>query len=112
MLRLLLVTAAAAATAGSFSSCGGAPAGLSEAAVRGKEVFLTHASPTCGTCHVLADAGTRGALGPNLDASQFARDRILKAVVQGVGNMPSHRSHLTEQQMEDVATYVAEVAGK
>ena len=33
--------------------------------VAGKEVFL--GASACGTCHTLADAGTSGTVGPNLD---------------------------------------------
>lgn len=111
MLRPLLLIVTATAALG-LASCVEAPAGPSEAAVRGKEVFLVHSSPRCGTCHVLADAGARGVLGPNLDAATYSRERILRAVVSGIGTMPHQRGILTDQQMEDVATYVAEVAGR
>ncbi|MEX2612925.1 MAG: c-type cytochrome, partial [Gaiellaceae bacterium] len=38
----------------------------------GKQLFL---DSTCGGCHTLADAGTRGTIGPNLDDA-FAQARI------------------------------------
>ena len=40
--------------------------------VAGKEVFL--GTSGCGACHTLADAGTSGTIGPNLDDSQPSSD--------------------------------------
>lgn len=92
------------------SACGEAP--LSEAAVRGRAVFLQHSKPLCGTCHVLADAQTAGPLGPDLDQLRPDRDRVIRSVTQGVGVMPSQRGILTDQQIQDVADYVVEAAGR
>ena len=80
-------------------------------AVAGKEVFLTVAQPSCGGCHTLADAGTTGAIGPNLDAATPSYDKVVERVTNGQGVMPSFESSLTEQQIQDVAAYVSSVAG-
>lgn len=75
----------------------------------GKEVFLTVAA--CGSCHTLADAGTKGAVGPNLDAASPSYDRVVDRVTNGMGVMPSFSGKLSEQQIQDVAAYVSSVAG-
>jgi cytochrome c6 len=81
-----------------------APPGDSAA---GKEVFLQE----CGTCHRLADAGTSGTVGPDLDESQPEFDLVVDRVTNGQGVMPAFQDTLSEQQITDVATYVTEVAG-
>jgi cytochrome c553 len=75
----------------------------------GKEVFL--GSSACGGCHTLADAGTSGIVGPNLDESQPDYELALDRVTNGQGGMPAFSSTLTEQQIADVAAYVSSVAG-
>jgi mono/diheme cytochrome c family protein len=94
---------------------------------RGRQLFLSN----CGTCHTLAQAGTGANVGPNLDAS-FARaradgmdgDTIEGVVQQQIANpreieegVPNYESIfmpadiVTGQDAEDVAAYVASVAG-
>ena len=77
----------------------------------GKEVFLTIAQPSCGGCHTLADAGTTGTIGPNLDASKPSHDLVVDRVTNGQGAMPSFSGSLSEEQIQDVAAYVSSVAG-
>jgi len=77
--------------------------------VAGKEVFLGASS--CGGCHTLADAGTAGAVGPNLDESKPSYELALDRVTNGQGGMPSFSSTLSEQQIADVAAYVSSAAG-
>jgi cytochrome c553 len=77
--------------------------------VAGKEVFL--GGSACGGCHTLADAGTSGTVGPNLDESMPDNELVLDRVTNGQGGMPSFSSTLTEQQIADVAAYVSSVAG-
>ena len=79
--------------------------------VAGKEIFLTVAQPSCSGCHTLADAGSTGAVGPNLDAAQPSSDKVVERVTNGQGAMPSFSGTLTEQQIQDVAAYVSSVAG-
>jgi cytochrome c553 len=76
----------------------------------GKEIFL--GTGACGGCHTLADAGTSGTVGPNLDESMPDYELSLDRVTNGLGGMPSFSATLSEQQLADVATYVSSVAGQ
>jgi cytochrome c6 len=78
-------------------------------AAAGKEVFLGDSA--CGSCHTLADAGTTGSVGPNLDASKPPPELVVERVTNGSGVMPSFADSLSEQQIQDVAAYVSSVAG-
>jgi cytochrome c6 len=75
----------------------------------GKEVFLGSAG--CGSCHTLADAGTSGTIGPNLDDAQPSFELAVDRVTNGQGAMPSFSSTLSETQIADVAAYVSSAAG-
>ena len=77
-------------------------------AAAGKEVF---ASAGCGSCHTLADAGSSGAVGPNLDQSKPPEPLVVDRVTHGKGGMPPFEGQLTEQQIRDVAAYVSSAAG-
>jgi mono/diheme cytochrome c family protein len=77
--------------------------------VAGKEVFLGSAG--CGSCHTLADAGTSGTIGPNLDDAQPSFELAVDRVTNGAGAMPPFAGTLTEQQIADVAAYVSSAAG-
>ena len=65
---------------------------------------------TCGGCHTLADAGTKGAVGPNLDDLKPDEATVEHQIANGGGAMPPKL--LTGQDAKDVAAYVAAVAGK
>jgi mono/diheme cytochrome c family protein len=71
----------------------------------GAEVF---ASAGCGSCHTLEDAGSSGTIGPDLDDSQPDRELIVDRVTNGAGAMPPFKDQLSEQQIQDVATFVFE----
>jgi cytochrome c553 len=86
---------------------GGAPEGDP---VAGKAIF-TGASG-CTGCHTLADAGSTGNVGPNLDDAMPSFDLAYDRVTNGQGGMPSFKTSLTDQQRADVAAYVSSVAGK
>lgn len=73
----------------------------------GQEIFVTN----CASCHTLADAGTTGMVGPNLDAASPSSDRVVDRVTNGAGVMPSFADTLSEEQIQDVAAYVSAVAG-
>jgi cytochrome c6 len=73
----------------------------------GKAIFTDN----CGSCHTLADAGTSGSIGPNLDDSQPSLELAVDRVTNGQGAMPSFADELSEQQIRDVATYVSTAAG-
>jgi cytochrome c2 len=91
---------------------------------RGRDLF----SAKCGTCHTLTEAGTTAEIGPDLDAA-FAAARAegndadtIEGVVQSQienprpadpdqTNIYMPANLVTGQDAEDVAAYVASVAG-
>jgi mono/diheme cytochrome c family protein len=78
--------------------------------VAGKAVF-TGASG-CTGCHTLADAGSTGTVGPNLDDAKPSFDLVVERVTNGSpAGMPAFKGSLTQQQIDDVAAYVSSVAG-
>ncbi len=81
---------------------GAAPAGDPAA---GKEIF---ASAGCGGCHTLADAGTNGNVGPNLDQAKPPYELVIERVTNGKAPMPSFQGQLAPEQIQDVAAYVAQ----
>ncbi|CAO4184932.1 Cytochrome c domain-containing protein [Methylorubrum aminovorans] len=76
----------------------------------GKRVFTELAEPRCGACHTLADAGTKGELGPVLDTLKPSASRVATAVSNGIGVMPAFED-LSEEQVKAVAVYVQTVTG-
>ena len=82
-------------------------AGAAGDAVAGKEVFLGESG--CSGCHTLADAGSTGTIGPNLDALKPSYDKVVSQVTNGGGVMPPFGDKLTEEQIQDVAAYVSSV---
>jgi len=75
--------------------------------VKGKVVFLAN----CGGCHTLADAGTSGTVGPNLDTLKPDYRTVTAQVTNGGGQMPSFNHSLATQQIADVAAYVVTATG-
>ena len=76
-------------------------------AAAGKTVFTAN----CGACHTLADAGTSGAVGPNLDQAKPSKELVVTNVTNGKGGMPPFGKSLTAQQIADVAAYVVQSTG-
>jgi mono/diheme cytochrome c family protein len=118
-IHLLLALVATGAAIVVASGCGTTSADVA----RGRVLFTTN----CGTCHTLAQAGTSAQVGPDLDDA-FAAAReigengdtiegIVKAQVENPrpenGNpavsMPA--DIVSGQDLDDVAAYVASVAG-
>jgi mono/diheme cytochrome c family protein len=99
---------------GSGSAAEDVPSSLQE----GKDLFVTN----CGACHTLAEAGTDGVIGPNLDdllapptaappEPSTIKPRVLSAINNGVaGRMP--KGVVSGQQAEQVATFVSQAAGQ
>jgi mono/diheme cytochrome c family protein len=85
------------------------PASQPGDAAAGKQVFLTAG---CAGCHTLADAGTNGTVGPNLDDKKPPYELVVDRVTNGKGVMPKFGGQLTEQQIQNVAKYVSSVAGQ
>ena len=74
----------------------------------GKQVFTSN----CGGCHTLADAGTNGQVGPNLDELKPDKATVQRQVENGGGKMPAFKDKLSVEQIGQVATYVSSVAGQ
>lgn len=72
---------------------------------KGKEVFATAG---CGGCHTLADAGSSGTVGPNLDEAKPDHDLVVQRVTNGQGAMPSFKDQLSQDDIENVAAYVVQ----
>lgn len=68
----------------------------------------------CANCHTLGDANAVGRVGPNLDVLAPTKGLTLDAIregrARGTGQMPAQL--LDGQDAEDVAAYIAEVAGR
>jgi mono/diheme cytochrome c family protein len=75
----------------------------------GKAIFQTVG---CAGCHTLADAGSTGTVGPNLDQLKPPKSLVVDRVTNGKGAMPSFKATLNAQQIQAVADYVSSVAGK
>ena len=74
----------------------------------GKDLF---ASSGCGSCHTLADAGSTGAVGPNLDEAKPSAELVVDRVTNGQGAMPAFGGQLDEAQIQDIAAYVVGATG-
>ena len=75
----------------------------------GKAIFE---SAGCSGCHTLAAAGSNGTVGPSLDDAKPSKELAVDRVTNGQGGMPSFKGQLSEAQIEAVATFVSENAGK
>jgi mono/diheme cytochrome c family protein len=65
----------------------------------------------CGHCHVLSDARTHGAAGPDFDTSErLDRAQLLQGMIEGANGMPSYARRLTAQQRGALADYLLRVA--
>jgi cbb3-type cytochrome c oxidase subunit III len=78
-------------------------------AADGKSIF---ASAGCAGCHTLAAAGATGNVGPNLDEAKPSLDLAVDRVTNGKGGMPSFKGQLSDEQIQAVAKFVADNAGK
>lgn len=75
----------------------------------GESIF---ASAGCGGCHTLAAAGSSGTVGPSLDQAKPSKELAVDRITNGLGGMPSFEGQLSEEQIDAVATFVVENAGK
>jgi cbb3-type cytochrome c oxidase subunit III len=80
------------------------------AANDGKSIFATN----CSSCHTLKAAGATGTVGPNLDTLKPALtlDVVKHQVENGGGAMPPFKGTLTPKQIDAVAKFVTDNAGK
>ncbi len=115
--RAALLVLVLAAIAGLAAGCGrDDPPDL----VNGKRLFTGEGK--CGSCHILARAGTGGTIGPNLDQAFLASRRAgfgeqtIEEVVRNQIDETLNNSLMPEdlvvgQDARDVAAYVAQAAG-
>lgn len=98
------------------SACGGGDEGdetatettttdetTTDEATAGRAIFVA----SCGSCHTLSDAGTSGAVGPNLDDTTLTQEEIVQQVTNGGGGMPAFEGQLSDAEIDQVAAYVA-----
>ena len=85
-------------------------ASLTKREEEGKHLF----KQTCASCHNLDAVGAHGVTGPDLDEiGTVSKDRVLGAIKRGGTGQKRMPANLLEgQDAQDVATYVARVAGK
>jgi mono/diheme cytochrome c family protein len=122
--RLLCLALLAAAFL--LAGCAGRTVDLKSADTnQGKQLFVNK----CGQCHTLQDAATAGAVGPNLDNAFFAaRSKAggdfdestffqitldqMRLAAPPMPRFDEGPQRLSEQQLVDIAGYVASVAGE
>ena len=94
-----------------FAGCGGGggdddngSAGGTVASSPGAGVFE---SAGCGNCHTFEAADATGQVGPNLDEADVTADEAEQQVRQGGNGMPAFDDELSDQEIRDVAEFVA-----
>ena len=74
----------------------------------GKAIFQSK----CASCHTLKAAAATGTIGPNLDTLKPSFPIAQHQVEVGGGVMPAFKGTLTQKQIDAVAKFVADNAGK
>ncbi|MGE0027316.1 MAG: PQQ-binding-like beta-propeller repeat protein [Thermoleophilia bacterium] len=97
-------TTSSTATAPSTTTAQGGGGGTAG----GKQIFAAN----CASCHTLADANATGTVGPDLDQLKPEAATVQLQVTNGGGGMPSFDGTLSAAEIQAVADYVAQVAGK
>lgn len=76
----------------------------------GREIFTNY---SCGSCHVLADGGGEGHVGPALDGNTNLTEALITdRVVNGSGPMPAFGGQLSKEELADLSFYITTVAKK
>jgi cbb3-type cytochrome c oxidase subunit III len=65
----------------------------------------------CGSCHTLAEAGTSGTIGPNLDQVNPTLQQATRQIENGGGGMPPFKGQLTDPQIRALARYITGSGG-
>ncbi len=98
-----LLSALALSFAALAAGCGGGDSSSSSDGP-GAAVFAENG---CGSGHTFKAAGSSGTVGPNLDEASPSFDEVVQKVKSGGGGMPSFEGDLSEQEIQDVATFVS-----
>ena len=77
-------------------------------ATDGKSIFAAN----CASCHTLKAAAATGTVGPNLDDLKPSFARAKKQVTNGGAAMPPFKGKLSAKQIDAVARFVSQFAGK
>ena len=88
------------------AGCGGGNASQT-ASAEGAQLFNENG---CAGCHSLTAAGARARIGPDLDALQPTFDQVTRQVREGGSGMPAFADDLTDEQIAEIASFVAEAA--
>jgi outer membrane protein assembly factor BamB len=64
----------------------------------------------CASCHTLAAAHAKGAVGPNLDQLKAPKAVVVRQVTNGGGGMPAFGGRLSANQIDAIGAYVAKSA--
>jgi len=99
----------AAAETTTAADTGATTAAAQGDAAAGEAIF---AAQGCGGCHTLAAAGSTGNIGPNLDDLKPSYDAVMTQVTNGGGGMPAYGGQISETDIQNVAAYVSQNAGK
>ncbi len=108
-LGLASLALAMAAGAGTVLLESGAQAAAQEPAPPGRELFTDW---SCGSCHTLKDAGGTGHVGPALDGAKLTKEFVLGRITNGQGAMPSFGGMLSDKEIDELASYIAEQSNK
>jgi mono/diheme cytochrome c family protein len=84
-----------------LAGCGCTGRGCGPLPSAGETLFVQK----CGACHTLADAGTHGTVGANLDETKPSKEQVLAAIERGQKVMPANI--VTGADAEAVAAFVA-----
>jgi mono/diheme cytochrome c family protein len=103
LLAIGSILATVVATAALVPTAFSATPKLTPAAVKGKALYKSN---SCGSCHTLKLAGSKGTVGPNLNTLKLPTSRIAKQITDGGGFMPSFGGKLTKTQIADIAAFV------
>jgi cytochrome c553 len=100
----ILACCSALLVAAALVSCGGGDQSASAGdAVNGKKLF---AAQGCGGCHTFAAAGSKGTVGPDLDAALPSARTVVRQLSGPVGLMPSFAGKLSDSERRDLAAFV------
>jgi mono/diheme cytochrome c family protein len=93
---VILLVALLTSACGSSKGAAGSP---------GAKVF---ASAGCAGCHTLKAVNAKGQVGPNLDELKPDRSTVARQVRAGGNGMPSFKDRLSGNQIDQVASFVAQ----